>query len=113
VPALRMMSMSAEEIGKRARAVAAQTQAMAKLRVEVIEGESVIGGGAAPSAVLPTWLITVAVDGLSADQLLARLRQTDPPIVARVQDDRVVMDLRTVFPEQDGVVVEALRMIAG
>jgi len=55
----------------------------------------------------------VAVDGLSADQLLARLRQTDPPIVARVQDDRVVMDLRTVFPEQDGVLVEALRMIAG
>jgi len=113
VPTLRMMSTSADEISKRARSVAAQIRDAKKLEVEVIEGESVIGGGVAPSAVLPTWLVAVTVDGLRADQLLARLRQADCPIVARVQDDQVVMDLRTVFPEQDEVVVRVLRRIGG
>jgi L-seryl-tRNA(Ser) seleniumtransferase len=72
----------------------------------------VIGGGVAPSAVLPTRLIAVAVEGLSADDMLARLREADPPIIARVQDDRVVMDLRTVFAEQDRLVVDVLLAIA-
>jgi L-seryl-tRNA(Ser) seleniumtransferase len=113
VPTLRMMRMSADEIGKRARAVVARMGGLAKLRAEVIEGESVIGGGAAPSAVLPTWLIAIAVDTLSADQLLERLRRGDPPVVARVQEDRVVMDLRTVFAEQDGLILGVLREIGG
>ena len=113
IPALRMMSMSVDEIAQRSRAVVAHMDGVAKVRLEVVEGESVIGGGAAPSAVLPTWLIAGAVEGLSADDLLARLRQGNPPIIARVQDDRVVMDLRTVFPEQDRVVVGVLRAIGG
>jgi L-seryl-tRNA(Ser) seleniumtransferase len=112
VPTLRMMSTSADEIAKRARAVVAQMQGVAKVRLEIVVGESVIGGGAAPSAVLPTRLVAVAVERLSADDLLARLREADPPIIARVQDDRVVMDLRTVFAEQDRVVVDVLRAIA-
>ena len=113
IPALRMMGMSVDEIVQRARAVVAHMESVPKVRLEVVEGESVIGGGAAPSAVLPTWLIAAAVEGLSADDLLARLRQGNPPIIARVQDDRVVMDLRTVFPEQDRVVVGVLRAIGG
>jgi L-seryl-tRNA(Ser) seleniumtransferase len=112
VPTLRMMRMPVDEIAKRARAVVAQMQGVAKGRLEVVEGESVIGGGAAPSAVLPTRLIAVAVEGFSADDLLARLREADPPIIARVQDDRVVMDLRTVFAEQDRMVVDVFRAIA-
>jgi L-seryl-tRNA(Ser) seleniumtransferase len=111
VPTLRMMSMPVDEIAKRARAVVGQMQGVAKVRLEVVEGESVIGGGAAPSAVLPTRLIAVAVEGLSADDMLARLREADPPIIARVQDDRVVMDLRTVFAEQDRLVVDVLLAI--
>jgi L-seryl-tRNA(Ser) seleniumtransferase len=109
VPAVRMMRMSAEDIGRRARAVVAKVRGVAGLRAEAVEGESVIGGGAAPSAVLPTWLISVSVEGVSVDQLLARLRRSGPPIVARLQDDRVVLDLRTVFAEQDEVLVAALR----
>ena len=112
VPAVRMMRLSVEEIGRRARAVVAELRAVQGLRAEVVEGESVIGGGAAPSAVLPTRLIAVSIEGLSADQLLARLRGSDPPIVARVEDDRVVLDLRTVFAEQDEVVIPALRSMA-
>jgi L-seryl-tRNA(Ser) seleniumtransferase len=112
VPAVRMMRLSAREIERRAKALVAEVRGVPGLRAEVIEGESVIGGGAAPSAVLPTRLITVSIEGVSADQLLARLRGSDPPIVARVEDDRVVLDLRTVFAEQDEVVISALRSIA-
>jgi L-seryl-tRNA(Ser) seleniumtransferase len=108
VPALRMMHLSRDEIGKRAEAVAGKTRS-SKMLVEVVDGESVIGGGAAPSAVLPTRLLAVCYEGLSADELSARLRTSDPPIIARVEEGRVLLDLRTVFPEQDQSVIAALQ----
>jgi L-seryl-tRNA(Ser) seleniumtransferase len=108
IPALRMMRIAKEEIGQRAEAIAQKTRS-SKLSAEVIDGESVIGGGAAPSAVLPTRLLAVTCNGIDADQLSARLRTSDPPIVARVEDRRVLLDLRTVFPNQDEVVVQALK----
>jgi len=110
IPALRMMGLDAEDIGKRAGAIAAQISS-SRLRIEIIDGESVIGGGAAPSSVLPTRLLAVTCDDLSADELSARLRASDPPIVARVEDGRVLLDLRTVFPEQDETILGALTHI--
>jgi L-seryl-tRNA(Ser) seleniumtransferase len=113
IPALRMMRLSKEEIGRRAEAIAAKVRS-AKLAVEVTNGESLIGGGAAPSAVLPARLLAVTCEGLAADELSARLRASDPPIVARVEEGRVLLDLRTVFPEQDGAMTKALlRLLAG
>ena len=109
IPALRMMHLSKDEIGQRAEAVAAIRSS--ELKIEVIDGESVIGGGAAPSAVLPTRLLAVAREGLSADEISARLRGGDPPVVARVEEGRVLLDLRTVFPEQDQNVMVALRAL--
>ena len=108
IPALRMMRVSKEEIGKRAEAVAERVRS-AKLSADVIDGDSVIGGGAAPSAALPTRLLAVTCEGLSADELSTRLRACDPPIIARVEDGRVLLDLRTVFPEQDEAVAAALQ----
>lgn len=113
IPAVRMIRMSQEEIGRRAKAVLAQIQNVPGLRAEVVAGESVIGGGAAPSAVLPTWLIALAVAGLSADDMQARLRRADPPIIGRVQEDRVVLDLRTVSATQDDAVVSVVHSLAG
>ncbi len=110
IPTLRMMRISKEEIGKRAEVIAQKIRS-SKLTVEVLNGESVIGGGAAPSAVLPTRLLAVSCAGLSADGLSARLRAADPPIVARVEEGRVLLDLRTVFPEQDLAVAAALQGI--
>jgi L-seryl-tRNA(Ser) seleniumtransferase len=78
------------------------------LKVKVIDGDSVIGGGAAPSSVLPTRLLSLTHAEFSADELAERLRASDPPIIARVEDGRVLIDLRTVFPEQDDVLREAL-----
>lgn len=111
IPTIRMMCFSKEEIAKRAELVAGRA-ASSKLTVELIDGESVIGGGAAPSAVLPTRLLAVNAVGLSADELAARLRHSRPPIIARVEDGRVLLDLRTVFPEQDQAVIQAFRQIS-
>jgi len=111
IPALRMMRLSREEIGTRSQAIAERIK-FSRLSVEVLDGESVIGGGAAPSAVLPTRLLAVTCEGLSADEVSARLRASDPPVIARVEEGRVLLDLRTVFPEQDEAVVRAVRKIA-
>jgi L-seryl-tRNA(Ser) seleniumtransferase len=110
IPALRMMHLSKDEIGRRTEAVAAKVQ-LSLLTVEIIDGESVIGGGAAPSAVLPTRLLAVIREGLSADEISARLRASQPPVIARVEEGRVLLDLRTVFPEQDENVIAALRAL--
>jgi len=111
IPALRMMRLTKEEIGKRAEAVVARARS-AKLQLEIVDGDSVIGGGAAPSSVLPTRLLAVSCEGLSADEFAGQMRGGDPPIVARVEEGRVLLDLRTVFGEQDGAIVKVLQRIA-
>jgi L-seryl-tRNA(Ser) seleniumtransferase len=110
VPTLRMMRLSREAIGERAEALAGQV-AGPKVKVELVDGESLLGGGAAPSSVLPTRLLALTCEGLSADELSARLRGSGPPIIARVEDGRVLLDLRTVFPEQDATFAAALKRI--
>jgi L-seryl-tRNA(Ser) seleniumtransferase len=110
VPTLRMMRLTKEAIGERAEALAARIAAP-KLKIEVADGESILGGGAAPSSVLPTRVLALTCEGLSADELAARLRSSEPPIIARVEEGRVLLDLRTVFPDQDAAVVAALNRI--
>src|SRR5258706_7262182 len=90
IPTLRMMRLTKEEIGRRAEEVAAHVRS-SRIDVEVIDGESVIGGGAAPSAVLPTRLLAVTCTDFSADELATRLRASDPAIVPRVEDGRVLL----------------------
>jgi L-seryl-tRNA(Ser) seleniumtransferase len=111
LPALRMMKLSKEEIGARAQAVIDAIGSL-RLAVQMIDGESIIGGGAAPSAVLPTLLLAIASKDLSADQLASRLRGSDPPVIARVEEGRVLLDLRTVFPDQDRLVADAVTRAA-
>jgi L-seryl-tRNA(Ser) seleniumtransferase len=111
IPTLRMMRLTKEQIGHRAEAIAARLAA-ANLKVEVVDGESLLGGGAAPSSVLPTRLLAITCDGLSADDLGTSLRSAEPPIITRVEEGRVILDLRTVFPEQDAAVADALVRIS-
>ena len=110
IPTLKMMRLTKEEIGRRAEALAAEARS-SKLMVEVVDGESVVGGGAAPTALLPTRVLALNCEGLSADELAVRLRACDPPIIARVEEGRVLLDLRTVFAEQDDVLQAALQKI--
>ena len=111
IPTLRMMRLTKEAIGGRAEALAARIAAP-KLKVVIVDGESILGGGAAPSSVLPTRVLALTCEGLSADELAVRLRGSDPPIIARVDEGRVLLDLRTVFPDQDAAVASALGRIA-
>jgi L-seryl-tRNA(Ser) seleniumtransferase len=112
VPVLRMMRLSKDEIARRAEAVVSSVESAqpksALLTLALVDGESVIGGGAAPSAVLPTRLIALSHADLGADDLSARLRAATPPVIARVEDGRVLLDLRTVFPGQDATLATAL-----
>ena len=112
IPALSMMRLSKDAIEARATRVSGHLQASG-IKVEAIDGESLIGGGAAPSATLPTHLLTVTVNGLSAEQLQVRLRALELPIIARVQEGRVVLDLRTVPAELDDALVRGLKEAAG
>jgi L-seryl-tRNA(Ser) seleniumtransferase len=111
IPALRMMSLTKEELSARAELIKQQVQSP-RMKLNVIDGESLLGGGAAPSSVLPTRLLSVTSDDMSADELSARLRHSDPPIIARVEEGRVLLDLRTVLPEQDSLIAVALQRIA-
>jgi L-seryl-tRNA(Ser) seleniumtransferase len=112
IPALRIMQTSKKEIGKRAEHIIANLSDRnvrpTQPHIELIDGESLIGGGSAPSAVLPTKLLAITCKGLSADELATRLRHSNPPVITRVEDGRVLLDLRTVFPGQDEVLTQVL-----
>jgi L-seryl-tRNA(Ser) seleniumtransferase len=118
VPALRMMRLSKAEITRRAEALISKLQEQAgdgarptRSSAEILDGESLIGGGSAPSAVLPTTLIALTCYSLTPSELAARLRASDPPVIARVEEGRVLLDLRTVFPAQDEILAKVLNRI--
>jgi L-seryl-tRNA(Ser) seleniumtransferase len=109
IPFARMMRLSAVDICARAEALQARLSAAAHLKTTIISGESLVGGGSAPTSALPTFLLAVTAASLSADDLAARLRHHQPSIVARVEEGRVLLDLRTVFgPPEEAEIVRAL-----
>lgn len=110
IPALRMMRMTKEEIAARAEQLVKKLQ-NARVKLELVDGESVVGGGAAPGATLPTRLISISVDGLATEELAARLRAIDPPLIARIEEGRVLLDLRTVFPSQESTLLAGLQTV--
>ena len=113
IPSLRMLRLPLEALEGRIQAVQQKLGAGAGgLSLEIVDGASLVGGGAAPAATLPSRLLAMSCQGRSADELAARLRAGEPPIVARVEEGRVLLDFRTVFPEQDELVARALAAVA-
>jgi L-seryl-tRNA(Ser) seleniumtransferase len=111
IPTLRMLSLTCEEVEKRARQFLSRLREQLKqdsLRFELIEGESAIGGGAAPTARLRTALIALNHDSLSPDALDHALRRNAPPVIARIAEDNVLIDLRTVAPDEEDELLNAL-----
>jgi L-seryl-tRNA(Ser) seleniumtransferase len=102
IPVQRMLTTTADAVRARAERLAIAIDARSGWRAEIVEGTSAIGGGSAPGVELPTWLIAIAKQTLSPDALEERLRGLTPPVIARIDSGRVVLDLRTVLPEQDG-----------
>ncbi|MBM2824338.1 MAG: L-seryl-tRNA(Sec) selenium transferase [Dehalococcoidales bacterium] len=110
IPIWRLISMPLEDIDRRARTWAEALSALA----QVIEGESMIGGGSLPGATLPTRLVAISEVGKRkrqnlAQQLAERLRKAEFPIIGRISNDTLLLDPRSVLPEEDEIVIKALR----
>ena len=105
IPVLRMLTENVAEIRQRGEAL----QRGVGKGTELVEGESEVGGGSFPGKTLKTWLVQLTSDRLTSDVLATRLRGGDPPIIARIADDRVVLDPRTIFPHQIEQVARAVR----
>ena len=103
IPVLRMLTEDPEGVKRRANALLQGVGASA----ELIEGDSEVGGGSFPGAKLKTWL--VGIRHPAPDSFLAQLRSFDPPVIARVAESRVLLDARTIFPEQVETVIAAVR----
>jgi L-seryl-tRNA(Ser) seleniumtransferase len=101
IPVQRMLTMTAEAVRVRADALAAAIGKAPGWNAQVLNGMSAVGGGSAPGVELPTWLVAIERDGLSAAGLEEKLRGAAVPIIGRIVENRVVLDLRTVDPDDD------------
>ena len=106
IPTLQMLTASPEDLKRRAETLARALPDAA--RAEVREGASEVGGGSFPGAVLPTWLVRLDVEHPTANLVAERLRSADPPVIARIERDRVVLDPRTVAVSDEGALVRAV-----
>ena len=113
LPLLRMLRASAETVGTRAEAVrmglayAVAATPGGNVRLEVVDGESAVGGGTTPGLAIRTRVLAISLPQ-GPDWLDARLRGNDPPVVGRIERDRLLIDLRTVAEEDDETVLAAL-----
>ena len=77
----------------------------------VAKGESVTGGGSLPAVPIPTWVLSATSSQLTSDQLSRRLRLHEPPVIARIANDQVQFDMRTLMDGDETIVVEALKQV--
>src|SRR6202790_4776164 len=113
IPALRMIRATPADLKRRAENFLRELRPelpLNEVELEISDGESVVGGGSTPTQSLPTKLIRIASSRPSATQLDQRPRRAPAgsPVIARVEDDRLVLDLRTVFPEQEPLLLKTL-----
>ena len=107
IPALRMLGATAEEIEKRAKGVVARLS-NSSLTVDLTKGNSAVGGGSAPLVQPDTVLIALSHNNLTAADLESKLRRSTPPVIARIVDDRVMVDLRTVSDSEEVEIVAVI-----
>lgn len=105
VPVIEMLSLTAEELEQRARGL------VEDLDVELMAGQSALGGGAGPTSTFPTTLIAITHPQKSAQEIEQALRSYTPPVISRISEGKVLLDLRTVFEDQLPVIRAALATI--
>ena len=110
VPTHQMIAASYEEIRTRAEDFIARVNRdqSGKIQFQIVDGESAIGGGAAPTSRLRTALIAITRPNFSANQIEERLRRHSRPVIARIENDQVLLDLRTVFPTDEAELLNAV-----
>jgi L-seryl-tRNA(Ser) seleniumtransferase len=104
IPTHKSIAMSFAELETRATNLAARIRSgkiSPNISLEIVEGESAVGGGSAPTSHLRTMLIALTHNKLTANEIESRLRQCRPPVIARIEDDRVLLDLRTVSSDEE------------
>jgi L-seryl-tRNA(Ser) seleniumtransferase len=114
IPALQMLSLSVDEIEKRATKVIDHLLDRAsdsELTIALEKGKSAVGGGSGPATHPATILISLRHARLSADEIQRRLRLSFPPVIARIADGRVLIDLRTVASEEEPELLEAIQLL--
>ncbi len=99
VPVIQMLALSNEELESRAKQVLEQV-GPTELELTLRSGESAIGGGAGPTSNLPTTLIAISHPRMSAQEIERALRNSSPPVIGRISEGKVLLDLRTVFPDE-------------
>jgi L-seryl-tRNA(Ser) seleniumtransferase len=109
-PIYRMLSLTPDELGRRAKKLAASLRKSLspEVAISVDDGESQVGSGAVPVETLPSKVLAVQAPGLTAEDLARRLRLLTPPIFARIHKNAVIFDFRTIQPAEDAVVEKAL-----
>ena len=113
IPLLSLLSASQENLKNRAERLAPQLEAMPHVEsAEAVAGECFLGGGSVPTQRLDSWCVGIRPAGMSVDALAKALRMGDQPVFPRVQQERLWIDMRSVFPKQDGQVVEAFQAVA-
>jgi L-seryl-tRNA(Ser) seleniumtransferase len=112
IPVVRMISMTRKELSARARRFVRKLKASLPggVQIQIIEGNSVVGGGSCPECRLPTTLIALEPGAASPNTVESRLRTQNPPIILRVEEDRLLVDLRTVFPSQERALAGGLKI---
>ena len=103
IPALAQLTCAIESLRERAERI---RSAIAHPRVSILESDASVGGGAFPTARIPS--VALAISG-AAEEIERRLRAGDPPVIARIADNRVLLDLRTVFPSEDATLAQAIQ----
>ena len=114
LPTHHMIATSYDEIRTRAAHFIERLHAETadRITLEIVDGESAIGGGAAPTSPLRTALISIAHNNLTPNEIEERLRRYQPPVIARIEDDRVFVDLRTVFQGDEAQLIKAVGSLA-
>ncbi len=108
IPTLRMLATPLPVLEERAAALA-KALLEAGLAARVAEGKGMVGGGTYPDAELSTWTVRAKASGMGPQAVSRDLRGATPPVISRVESEEVVLDLRTVAPEEDELVIRAFR----
>jgi L-seryl-tRNA(Ser) seleniumtransferase len=110
IPVLKMISATSQELKRRAQGFSRRlrTRLPKGVNVRLVEGESVVGGGSCPDCHLPAILVAIECNRPRPNVIESRLRSLDPPIIIRLEEDKVLVDLRTVFPNQEGMLLDGL-----